>query len=101
MAECNRRPKRRWSATLLLIAALMLVAGQTFLAPRLTGPTFVVYWTICFGFTGAAALAAILEVIFISRGWVQQQRSFIKDTLNEVKQLNHDKPKSPRTNDQH
>ena len=54
--------RRRWFGTLFLIVAIgMLFWGQSVLKSRLEGMGFVLYWLVCFLFTGLAFLTAILD----------------------------------------
>jgi hypothetical protein len=76
---------RRWAAGIFLgAAALMLVLGLTSFSERLTGIDFLIYWLVCFLFTGLAALFALTEMTVISRKSRDAQRDLIKDTLEQT-----------------
>lgn len=76
---------RRWAAGIFLgAAALMMVLGLTFFSGRLAGIDFLIYWLVCFLFTGLAALFALTEMAVISRKSRDAQRDLIKSTLEQV-----------------
>jgi hypothetical protein len=91
MAEPNRVPRRWISGLLLLTSMLMLLAGQTFLAPTLTGWSFVGYWLVCFLVTGAAGIAGVLELSALRRRWSSEQHQVIEDALKEVERMQREK----------
>ncbi len=66
---------RRWfGAFFVLVAGGMLVWGLTILKPRLTGVGFLIYWFVCFLFTGLAILIALLD-LFITRWRARNARN--------------------------
>jgi hypothetical protein len=91
MPETNRTSSRWTSGALLLIAALMLLAGQTFLASILTGWFFVIYWLVCLLVTGAAGISGVLEISALRRRWAQEQREFLNETLHQVEEIQREK----------
>jgi hypothetical protein len=77
--------RRRWIGALSLLAALaMLVCGQGVLKGRLGGMGFVVYWLLCFGFTGLAILMAFLDVRALGNRSRQEQRDLLISTLKNL-----------------
>lgn len=75
--------RRRWfGACFLIIAAGMLVWGQTFLKPHLDGLGFVLYWMACLGFTGLAMLTALLDIRAVRRRTREQQRDLIRQIFD-------------------
>ena len=68
--------RRRWFGVFfLIIAAGMLIWGQTILKPRLEGVGFVIYWLVCMGFTALAMLTALLDIWAVRRRTRDQHRS--------------------------
>lgn len=74
--------RRRWfGAFFLIMAAGMLIWGETLLKPYLKGRVFVLYWIGCFLFTGLAILVALLDMRAIRRRTIEQQRELIEKSL--------------------
>ena len=77
--------RRRWIGALALLAALaMLVCGQGAFKGRLGGMGFVIYWLLCFGFTGLAILMAFLDVRALRNRLRQEQRDLLMTTLKNL-----------------
>jgi membrane protein implicated in regulation of membrane protease activity len=77
--------RRRWLGALALLAALaMLVAGDTALTERLGAVALLIYWLICFGLTGLAILAALLDVRALQRHSREEQRNLFHATLKDI-----------------
>jgi hypothetical protein len=77
----------RWVAGVsLLLATVMLILGMTILSGRLKHYDFLIYWTICFGLTGLAAVMAALDLLVIKRESREAQRDLIQEALNEVEE---------------
>ncbi len=77
--------RRRWLGALLLLAALgMLVAGQTVLKDRLKDLGFLLYWLVCFLFTGAALLVAYLDALALQRRSRRETRELLETTLGKI-----------------
>jgi hypothetical protein len=88
--------RRRWfGALILIVAMLMLVAGETVLKGRLTGLTFVVYWLACFGLTGMAMLVAILDLRAIRQRTQEEQRVFLEKAVKEIETKSRANPRLP------
>ncbi len=84
--------RRRWfGAFFLIMAAGMLVWGETLLKPHLKGRVFVLYWIGCFLFTGLAILVALLDMRAIRRRTIEQQRELIEKSLRG----DRDRPEKP------
>src|SRR5256885_16639383 len=76
--------RRRWFGVFFLIlAAGMLIWGQTFLKPYLEGVGFVIYWLACMGFTALAMLTALLDIWAIRRRTRDQQRDLLRQIFDE------------------
>src|SRR5882724_7228505 len=77
-----RDPIRRWLGIVFLtVAVAMLVAGLTFLEPHLKKVDFLVYWLVCFVFTGLAAITALWDAYVVRRASRGEQQRLIEDTL--------------------
>jgi hypothetical protein len=76
--------RRRWFGLLFhLLAAGMLIWGQTLLKPHLRGLVFVVYWLGCFAFTGLALLTALLDLWIVRLRSRRERRELLERTLGE------------------
>jgi hypothetical protein len=84
MPDLARRRLRWLSAIFLAAAFAMSVSGLTFLKPRLRDVGFVVYWLGCLVTAGAAIVAAMLDLLVISREARRAQRELIEDTFRDV-----------------
>ncbi|MEW6306416.1 MAG: hypothetical protein AB1705_23365 [Verrucomicrobiota bacterium] len=81
--------RRWWGAFCLLMAAGMLVWGESILKPHLKGLLFLVYWLGCFGFVLLAILIALFDLWVISVRRRIDGREVAKRSLEEAK---HAKP---------
>ena|SRR6266511_3990643 len=77
--------RRRWFGVFfLLVAAGMLIWGQTILKPHLEGIGFVLYWLACMAFTGMALVTAMLDIWAVRRRTREQQRDLLQRILDEA-----------------
>jgi hypothetical protein len=73
---------RRWLAGVCLsLGLLMLALGMTVLERWLQSYQFLVYWSICIGLTGLAALIALADLLLLRHQLRHEQRSLIEETL--------------------
>lgn len=76
---------RRWLGLFCLaVAAGLLIWGQTILKPLLDGLAFVLYWGICFLFTFAAILIAMLDMRAVRLRTRREQAELIQKTLEKM-----------------
>ncbi|MBI4659050.1 MAG: hypothetical protein HY735_09420 [Verrucomicrobia bacterium] len=77
--------RRRWFGTLfLLIAGGLLVWGQTILKPHLgKGLGFVLYWLLCFFFTGLAIATALLDLWIVRRRAQLEEEELLRQSAPE------------------
>jgi len=76
---------RRWFGLLFLALAFgMLVWGQTVLRERLKGVPFLIYWSVCFVFTLAAIITALLDVRATRKRARREHEELIQRTLDEI-----------------
>ena len=86
--------RRRWFGALVLLAALgMLIGGETVLKGKLDGLAFIIYWLVCFGFTGLAILIAILDARALRRRTHQEQHDLFDTTLKQIETEAKAKPR--------
>ena len=91
--------RRRWFGVFfLLIAAGMLIWGQTILKPYLEGIGFVLYWLACMAFTGLALLTALLDIWAVRRRTREQQRDLLQRIFEEGESHEENKPNKPDGN---
>jgi membrane protein implicated in regulation of membrane protease activity len=85
--------RRRWIGALLLLAAMaMLVAGETLLKGRLRGLAFLLYWLLCFIFTGAAIIVAWLDARAVHSKSRREARELIEKTLGKIESDVRERP---------
>lgn len=78
---------RRWRGMLCLtVAAGLLVWGQTVLEPVLQGVGYLLYWLVCFGFTLAAIVIALLDIRATRRRVRQEHLRLLQRVLEELEQ---------------
>ena len=91
--------RRRWFGVFfLLIAAGMLIWGQTLLKPYLQGIGFVLYWLACMAFTGLALLTALLDIWAVRRRTREQQRDLLQRIFDEGESHKENKTNEPDGN---
>jgi hypothetical protein len=77
--------RRRWfGAIVLALALLMLILGQTVLQDRLGKVAFVIYWLLCFIFTGLAIVVAFRDVKAVQHEVRSEQRTLLESTLKDI-----------------
>jgi membrane protein implicated in regulation of membrane protease activity len=77
-------PHRKRGMIFLMVAVAMLILGETVLRSSLTRISFLVYWAVCFLFTGLAILFAFLDVAGVQRQAREQQRELLEKTIQEI-----------------
>ncbi len=91
--------RRRWFGVFfLLIAAGMLIWGQTLLKPYLQGIGFVLYWLACMAFTGLALLTALLDIWAVRRRTRERQRDLLQRIFDEGESNKENKTNEPDGN---
>lgn len=68
----------------LIIAAVMLILGETVLRRVLVNVPFLLYWLACIVFTGLAILFAFRDVVGVQRQAREQQRELLEKTIREI-----------------
>jgi Flp pilus assembly protein TadB len=63
---------------------MMLVVGQTILQNHLRALAFLVYWMICFAFTGLAVAVALLDARENRRRLREERRDLLQMTLKDI-----------------
>ncbi len=84
MTGDTENPHRKRGMVFLIIALLMLILGETVLRQSLGKVPFVLYWMLCFLFTGLAILFAFLDVAGVQRQARAQQRELLEKTIGEI-----------------
>jgi len=92
----NAKTRRRWFGGLcLLLAAVMLIAGETFLEGRLAGVTLIGYWLGCFVLTALAAGAAVVDAAHVRNEIRDEQRALLERTLQEIEREKRTRQDTP------
>jgi hypothetical protein len=77
--------RRRWFGVLVLLTALLLlIAGETILRGNLRGWGFLLYWSLCFVFTGLAIVVAWLDARAVQRKSRLEARELVERTLGKI-----------------
>ena len=87
--------RRGFGLFFLVMAAGLLILGQTALHPLLHGVGFIIYWLVCFIFTASTMLMALLDVRAVRRQSRNQQRELIEHTLREAIPKRDEKAREP------
>ena len=88
--------RRRWLGALVLLAALgMLIGGETVLKGKLQNLAFILYWLVCFVFTGLAMLIAFLDARALQIKIRQEERDLFARTLKQIETEAKAKPRRP------
>jgi membrane protein implicated in regulation of membrane protease activity len=88
--------RRRWFGALVLLAALgMLIGGETVLKEKLANLAFIIYWLVCFGFTGVAIVIAFLDARALQRRTHQEQHDLFESTLKRIETEAKARPRRP------
>src|SRR5882762_9290586 len=91
--------RRRWLGGLALFAAAaMLICGLTVLQGRLSPSVFVLYWPICFLFTGLAVLMALRDFRALQQRAREEQRELLESTLKDIELEARRKTRKPGRN---
>jgi hypothetical protein len=75
---------RKRGMTFLIVSVAMLILGETLLQSSLGKIPFILYWMVCFVFTGMAILFAFLDVAGVQRQAREQQRELLEKTIREI-----------------
>jgi hypothetical protein len=62
----------------------MVICGLTFLNQRLSPAAYLLYWTVCFVFTGLAIVVAFRDVRAVGRETAAKQRDLLEATLKTI-----------------
>lgn len=90
--------RRRWFGALMLLGALgLLVAGETVLKGRLDGMAFLLYWMLCFVFTGLAIVTAYLDARALQTRTRREARELLQTTLSKIQTDAQKKPFSDKS----
>ena len=77
---------RRWLGMLFLtLAAGMLIWGHTILASYLKGVGFLIYWMVCFLFTIASIVIALLDVHAVLRNIRSERMGLLRRAMKDIR----------------
>jgi len=80
----NRRIRRVFGTTFLLIAALQIALGLTVLRERLTPVGTLLFWTMCLIMTFGAIVCALMDAMANLRESRRERRDLLESTLRDV-----------------
>jgi membrane protein implicated in regulation of membrane protease activity len=76
---------RRWFGLFFLaVAFAMLVWGQTVLRGTLKGIPYLLYWMVCFLFTFAAIITAVLDMRATRRRARREHEELLRRTFDDI-----------------
>jgi uncharacterized membrane protein len=77
---------RRWLGMFCLaVASGMLIWGHTILASQLKGLGFLIYWMVCFLFTIASIVIALLDVHAMLRNIRKERVELFRRAMKDIK----------------
>jgi len=77
---------RRWLGMFCLaVASGMLIWGHTILLPHLKGLGYLIYWIVCFLFTIASIVIALLDVHAMLRNIRKERLELFRRALKDIK----------------
>jgi hypothetical protein len=77
---------RRWLGMFCLaVASGMLIWGRTILEPHLKGLGFLIYWIVCFLFTIASIIIALLDAHAMLRNIRRERVELFRRALKDIK----------------
>jgi hypothetical protein len=80
-----QKRRRRWlGAISLVIAVLMLIAGETVLKGRFSPWLFIAYWALCFCLTVLAIAVALLDFRSLSARTRADHKALLEETLRGI-----------------
>ncbi|HEY9509623.1 MAG TPA: DUF3784 domain-containing protein [Verrucomicrobiae bacterium] len=80
------RRRRGMGVLFLVLAAGMLIAGETFLNARLRQSPWltIIYWLACFGAVILAMIVALLDFWIVRRRSRSEQRGLLQETMDKI-----------------
>jgi cobalamin biosynthesis protein CobD/CbiB len=84
MSNNTKTRRRRFGVICIVLAIVMLIAGETVLKAKLTGVALLGYWLVCLMLTVLAALAAIGDAARVGQELKAEQRSLLEETLRKI-----------------
>ena len=84
MEQDSDSRRRRLGLGCLVVAAGLLLLGQTILKQFLDDLAFLVYWLACFLFTFAAIFGALIEVRSVRRRTREETRELFEKTIEDI-----------------
>ena len=83
--------RRAFGTVCLMVPVGMVILGLTALKRSLDGLTFVVYWLICFLFTFAAIVVALIDLRSVQRQTREETQELFEKTLGDIEPERNDK----------
>jgi len=83
--------RRAFGAVCLMVPVGMVILGLTALKRSLDGFTFVVYWLICFLFTFAAIVVALIDLRSVQRQTREETQELFEKTLGDIERRGEEK----------
>jgi len=83
--------RRAFGTFCLMVPVGMVILGLTALKHSLDGFAFVVYWLICFLFTFAAIIVALIDLRSVQRQTREETQELFEKTLGDIERQRDEK----------
>ncbi|MCX8157449.1 MAG: hypothetical protein N3J91_13560 [Verrucomicrobiae bacterium] len=84
-------PRRSYGLLCLILGASMLIWGQTLLASRLHGKTYIIYWTLCFLVTSLALILALWETRRLRIQLQEEEKALFREMVRQIELARREK----------
>jgi hypothetical protein len=74
----------------------MVISGLTILKNSLDGIAFLLYWLVCFLFTFAAIIVALIDLRAVRRQTREDTQELFEKTLGDLEPQQDEKPAGPK-----
>jgi uncharacterized membrane protein YecN with MAPEG domain len=83
--------RRIFGTFCLMVPVGMVILGLTALKHSLDGLTFVVYWLVCFLFTFAAIIIALIDLRSVQRQTREETQELFEKALGDIERQRNEK----------
>jgi hypothetical protein len=90
--------RRLFGASVLGVALLMLILGETVFKGKMSDIAFVAYWLVCFVLTTLAIVTAFRDVKAVQNQVRSEQRSLLESTLKDIESEARNRDKQAKRN---
>ena|SRR5258707_15508809 len=91
MGNSSGSARRTFGMVCVMVPVGMVILGLTALKNTLDGLAFLVYWLICFLFTFAAIIVALIDLRSVRRQTREETHELFEKTLGDIEPQRNDK----------